>query len=54
LDLLVELEPDRSLLDLVALTADLEGLLGVRVDIVTKSSVSEHHRARIEAEAKPL
>ena len=35
-DLLVDLEPRRSLLDLGGLLVDLEGLLGRRVDIVTE------------------
>jgi len=33
LDLLIEWEPDRSLLDVVGLKQDLEDLLGVTVDI---------------------
>ena len=33
LDLLVDWEPDRSLLDLIGLKQDLEDLLGVTVDI---------------------
>lgn len=53
-DLLVELEPGRSLLDLIGLTRELEDLLGRQVDVVTERGISEHLRARIEAEAEPL
>jgi predicted nucleotidyltransferase len=35
LDLLVKLDPDRSLLDLIALKQDLEDLLGCQVDVLT-------------------
>src|SRR6266508_3663202 len=38
-DLLVEMESDRSLLDLVALGQDLEELLQRKVDVLTDSSV---------------
>jgi predicted nucleotidyltransferase len=36
LDLLVDLEPGRTLLDLVALELDLAALLGCRVDVGTR------------------
>ena len=36
LDILVELAPDRDLLDLIGLKLDLEDLLGCRVDTVTR------------------
>lgn len=54
LDLLVEMEPDRSLLDLVGLGQDLEDLLGRRVDVVTEGSVHPRIRASILAGARPL
>lgn len=38
-DLLVDLEVNRSLLDLGALLMDLQDLLGRKVDIVTESSI---------------
>lgn len=53
-DLLVELESGRDLLDLVALKQDLEALLGCPVDVVEKEGLSPHLRARILAEARPL
>jgi predicted nucleotidyltransferase len=53
-DLLVEMEPGRSLLDLVGLWQDLEELLGTRVDVLSDGGVSRHLRERIYAEAVPL
>jgi len=54
LDLLVEMEPGRSLLDLVGLWQDLEDLLGTNVDVLSDGGVSPHLRERIYAEAVPL
>jgi predicted nucleotidyltransferase len=53
-DLLVEMEPGRSLLDLVALWQDLEDLLGAHVDVLSDGGVSPYLRERIYAEAVPL
>lgn len=53
-DLLVEMEPGRSLLDLVGLWQDLEDLLGTHVDVLSDGGVSPHLRERIYAEAIPL
>lgn len=54
LDLLVEMEPGRSLLDLVAIKQDLEELLGCKVDVVTEASVSPYLRERVLNEAVSL
>ena len=54
IDLLVDLEPGRSLLDLVALKQDLEDLLGRRVDVVTVSGVSPYLREQILRDAVPV
>jgi uncharacterized protein len=54
LDLLVDMSEGRSLLDLVALGADLEAALGVAVDVVTEKSLSPYLRDRILAEAVSL
>jgi len=54
LDLLVELEPGRDLLDLVGMKQELEASLGLRVDVVTKDSLSPHLRTRILKEAQKL
>jgi uncharacterized protein len=54
LDLLVEMSKGRTLLDLVALSDDLEDALGVEVDVVTEGSLSPYLRDRILAEAVVL
>ena len=54
IDLLVDMEPDRSLLDLGGLWSDLNELLGRNVDIVTENSIYWLLRRRILKEARPL
>jgi hypothetical protein len=54
IDLLVDLEPGRTLLDHVGLWQDLEELLGRRVDVVVEGGINRHVRERILAEARPL
>lgn len=54
LDLLVEMKPESSLLDLVSLWQDLEDLLGHKVDVITEGGISPYLRDRIHAEAVPL
>jgi predicted nucleotidyltransferase len=54
LDLLVDLAPDRDLLDLAEFKLDLEDLLGCRVDVVTEAALSPYLRERILAAARPL
>lgn len=54
LDLIVDLEPGRSVLDLVAIKQDLEDLLGVSVDISTERSISPYIRDAVLKEAIPL
>ncbi len=51
LDLLVELDPGRSLLDLGGLQFELEALLGCRVDVVTERGLKKRIRDRIIQEA---
>lgn len=51
LDLLVDLEPGRSLVDLGGLLMDLTELLGVDVDVVTVASLKSRVRTRVLAEA---
>jgi predicted nucleotidyltransferase len=53
-DFLVQFDPDRSLLDHVALVQDLEDLLGRRVDVVTGTALHWYIRDRILAEAVAL
>jgi predicted nucleotidyltransferase len=50
-DLLVKLEPGRSLLDLIAMKQDLEDLLGREVDVVTEDAVSTYIREQVLREA---
>lgn len=54
LDLLVDMKPGSSLLDLVSLWQDLEDLLGHKVDVITEGGISPYLRDRIHAEAVPL
>jgi predicted nucleotidyltransferase len=54
LDLLVEMEDERSLLDLVGLEQDLEELLERKVDVLTDESIHPALRQRITAEARAL
>lgn len=53
-DLLVDFDEGRSLLDQVGLIQDLEDLLGCRVDIVTEAGVHWYIRDRILKEARAL
>ena len=54
IDILVDLEPGRSLLDLGGLLMDLQDLLGHNVDIVTERGLRERIRERVLREAIPL
>lgn len=54
LDLLVEMEPGRSLLDHIALIQDLEEDLWCRVDVVTEKALKERYRTRVLSELEPL
>lgn len=54
LDLLVDFEPGRDLLDLVALKQDLEQLLSCHVDVVEEEGLSPYLRKRILEEAQAL
>ncbi len=54
IDLLVEMEPGRSLLDRGALWADLQELLGCKVDVVSDRGLKARIRGRVLREATPL
>jgi predicted nucleotidyltransferase len=54
IDLLVDLEPGRSLFDLGGLLMDLQDLLGHRVDVVTERGLRERIRNRVLKEAVAL
>ena len=53
-DFLIELAPERSLLDIVAIKQDLEDLLQRKVDVVTESAVSPYIRREIIRQAISL
>jgi len=54
IDVLVEMEPGRSLLDMGGLLMDLQGLLGREVDVVTEKGLRDRIRDRVMKEAIPL
>jgi predicted nucleotidyltransferase len=54
LDLLVEMEPGRSLLDLGGLLMELQDLLGCRVDVVTEKGLRNRIRDRVLKDAVAL
>jgi predicted nucleotidyltransferase len=53
-DLLVDLEPGRSLLDLARLQRKLEQLLTVRVDVVSSRGLRDRVRETVLRDALPL
>ena len=53
-DLLVEMEAGRSLMDMGGLVMELRDLLGHSVDVVTERGLKSRIRARVLAEAVPL
>ena len=54
LDLLIDLEPGRNLLDLIAIKQDLEDVLGIPVHVVTQNSISPHMGDAVLREAVPI
>ena len=54
LDLLIQLAPGRSLLDIIAIKQDLEDLLGCKVDVVTEAALSPYIREQVLREATAL
>jgi predicted nucleotidyltransferase len=54
LDVLLELEPGRSLLDIIAIKQDLEDLLNTKVDVVTEAAVSPYIRDQVLRQAISL
>ncbi len=53
-DLLVNVEKGRTLLDLIAFAQDVEELLGCKVDVVAEGGVSPYLKDRIYSEARPI
>lgn len=54
IDLLVEMAPGRSLLDMGAFLVDMELLLGRAVDVITAAGLRSRIRERVLREALPL
>jgi len=54
IDLLVDLEPGRSLLDIAGLLIDLEKLLGQKVDVVTTKGLKQSIKNDVLSEAIAL
>jgi uncharacterized protein len=54
IDMLVDLEPGRTLLDLAAFRREAEHILEVPVDVATPDMLKERMRAEVLAEALPL
>ena len=54
LDLLIEMTPERTLLDVIAIKQDLEELLGCKVDVVTEAAISPYLRDKVLHEAVSL
>jgi uncharacterized protein len=54
LDLLVEMDPGRTLFDMGGMLMELEALLGCKVDIVTERGLKKRIRDRVMKEAVPL
>ena len=54
IDLIVEFEPERSLLDHAALWLELQDLLGCKLDVVSDRGIKPRIRERVLREAIPL
>ena len=54
IDILVDLEPGRSLLDLGGLLMEFQAILGRPVDVVTEQGLRDRVRQRVLSEAVPL
>lgn len=54
IDLLVEMEQGRSLLDLGGFQAELEQLLGHHIDVVTVRGLKERIKKQVLMESRPL
>jgi hypothetical protein len=53
-DLLVELEPGRSLMDHAALWLELQEAIGCRIDVVSDRGIKPRLRERVLREAIPI
>lgn len=54
LDLLIDPTSETTLMDVAAIQAELQGLLGVSVDVLTPNALPEKFRNAVLAEAVPV
>ncbi len=54
LDLLVDWTPQTSLFDVGGLVADLQELLGIRVDVISDQQLHPRFRSKVLSQARPL
>jgi len=54
LDVIVEFEKRKSLLEIVGIEQELEDALGIKVDLLTRASISPYLIERIEKESKVM
>ena len=54
LDLLIDPTPETSLMDIAVIQVELEHLLGVTVDVLTRNALPEKFRGTVLAEALPV
>ena len=54
LDVIVEFEKRKSLLELVGIEQELEDRLGIKIDLLTEASISPYLMERIKKESKVI
>lgn len=54
LDLLIDPTSETTLMDVAAIQVELQGLLGVSVDVLTPNALPEKFRSTVLAEAVPV
>ena len=54
LDILVDPTPETTLMDVAAIQVELQGLLGVSVDVLTPRALPEAFRSQVLSEAVPV
>jgi predicted nucleotidyltransferase len=53
-DILISMDPERSLYDLIAFQQEIENLLGRHADVLTENGINRYLKKKILAEATPL
>lgn len=54
LDILIDPTPETTLMDVAAIQVELQGLLGVTVDVLTPKALPASFRSVVLAEAQPV